>query len=182
VSCDIPPVQAGAPRFPVAAWSSEKRRAWLVSGSPDCTTDLAGELSAAGAKGVMAVTLEAATLPAHASSLRVVSAAAGVIPTGAASGNGDDETTRFASTLGRVGWWTALGRDAATLARVALRQLPVDLETDAAAVSRRRAKARDLLAEARTRLWTTESGGWTKDHHMRRTVCALDAPGGPISR
>jgi hypothetical protein len=177
VSCDIPPVQAGAPRFPVGAWSSDKRRAWLVSGSPECTTDLAGELSAASAKGVMAVTLEAAALPAHSPSLRVVSASAGVIPTGSAAGSGDDETSRFASTLGRIGWWTALGRDAATLARVALRELPPDLETDAAAVGSRRARARDLLAMAKARLWSTESAGWSGEHRMRRTLCAVDAPG-----
>ena len=179
MSCDIPPVQAGAPRFPVGAWSSDKRRAWLVSGSPECAADLAGELSATGAKGVVAVTLEAAALPAHAPSLRVVSAAAGVIPAGYATGATDDETARFASTLGRVGWWSALGRDAATLARVALRQLPDDLETDATAVASRRTRPRDLLAEARARLWSTESIGWTGEHRMWRTLCVLDAPGAP---
>ncbi len=176
VSCDMPPVQAGAPRFPIGQWETDKRRAWIVSGSPECTTDLAGELSDAHAKGVVAVTLEAAALPPRSSSLRLVSASAGAIPTGGAALAGDDELPRFASALGRIGWWSALGRDAATLARVALRQLPSELVTDPRAVSDRRARARDLLAKASARLWSTESVTWGDGHRMRRTLCAIDSP------
>ena len=43
-----------------------------------------------------------------------------------------EELRRFTATLGRAGWWTALGRDAATLARRALLALPVDTVGDVA--------------------------------------------------
>jgi hypothetical protein len=190
VSCDIPTVRAGESRFPIAAWSHDKTRAWLISGSPACARDVTGELSAARTRGVVALTLEAAGLPAHAAGLRVVSASAGVIPSDAAAagasiadaGDGppvdprDDELRRFSSRLGAVSWWTALGRDAATLARLAVDELPIDAATDSHAVAERRARARDLLASARARLWSTEAAGWTDTHAMKRTICAIDAP------
>jgi hypothetical protein len=189
VSCDAPTVRAGESRFPIAAWSQDKTRAWLVSGSPACARDVTGELSAARARGVVALTLEAAGLPAHAAGLRVVSASAGVIPsdaaaTGASMAGGadgtavdprDDELRRFSSRLGSVSWWTALGRDAAVLARMAVDELPMDTATDSHVVTERRAHARDVLAAARARLWSTEAAGWTDTHAMKRTICAIDA-------
>jgi hypothetical protein len=176
VSCDIPATRAGDPRFPITQWDSANTRAWLVSGSPGCARDVTSELSVARARGVVALTLEAAALPPHAPGLRVVSAAAGVVPEGASNEPLDDEQRRFAATLGHASWWTALGRDGATLARIAVRGLPVVPATDPAAVAQRRALARDALAGARARLWSTEATGWNDTHAMRRTVCAIDAP------
>jgi hypothetical protein len=179
VSCDVPAHRAGDPRFPLAAWESEKAHAWLVSGSPSCARDVVGELTAANARGLVALTLEAAALPAHGAGLRVVSASAGVVPESAAEDTRDDELRRFAATLGAVSWWTALGRDAATLARVAVRQLPADSASESHEVADRRARARTLLAGSRARLWTTEATAWQADHTMKRTICALDAPARP---
>jgi hypothetical protein len=185
LSCDMPPVQAGAPRFPIAQWEANKRHGWLVSGSPECAADVTAELSAAHTRGVVALTLEAAALPAHATSLHVITASAGVIPETGESAAGrtdshdarDDELHRFESTLGRISWWTALGRDAATLARLALRHLPPDLASDARSVAERRSAARDQVAAAITHLWSTEASGWggsSETQRMRRTVCAVD--------
>jgi hypothetical protein len=176
VSCDVAAARAGDPRFPLGAWERDKDHAWLVSGSPGCSGDLVAELSAAHARGVVALTLEAAALPAHGPGLRVVSASAGVVPESAAEDARDDELRRFAGTLGTVSWWTALGRDAATLARIAVRQLPVDTAGEAGEVTARRARARTLLAASRARLWTTESTAWSPEHTMRRTICVVDAP------
>jgi hypothetical protein len=177
ISCDIPATGAGDPRFPITDWDRNKIRAWLVSGSPGCAQDVVGELSAAHARGVVALTLEAAALPAHASGLRVVTASAGAIPGGLTSDARDDELQAFSSTLGgNVSWWTALGRDAATLARVAMDQLPIDAVTEARTVTDRRAHARDLLGSARARLWSTEKATWTDTHTMTRTVCAVEVP------
>jgi hypothetical protein len=106
-----------------------------------------------------------------------VVASAGVIPEGDPRAARDDELRRFAVTLGRVSWWTALGRDAATLARVAVRSLPTDMATAAAAVAQRRAQARDALLAARGSMWSTEASGWAGAHTMRRTICAIDTPG-----
>jgi hypothetical protein len=176
VSCDVAPARAGDPRFPLPAWEHSRAHAWLVSGSPACARDLVGELSASHARGLVALTLEAAALPAHGGGMRVLSASAGVVPVSAAGDLRDDELRRFAATLGNVSWWTALGRDAATLARIAVRQLPLETATAPRDVADRRARARSLLEGSRARLWTTESTGWTADHGVKRTICAVDGP------
>ena len=180
VSCDTPAVRAGDPRFPMEAWRKQKVGVWLVTGSPVCARDLAGELSAARAQGLLALTLEAASLPPHAAGLRVLTASAGVVPNSAASDARDDELRRFQATLGDVSWWTALGRDAATLSRAAVRALPVGLASDVHEVTDRRAHVRDRLVGTRARLWTTEAAGWSTDagadRRMKRTICAVDAP------
>jgi hypothetical protein len=176
ISCDIPATRAGEPRFPIAEWDHGKTHAWLVSGSPSCALDVVAELSSAQEHGVVALTLEAAVLPPHNAGLRVVSASAGVVPAGAASDMRDDELQRFSVSLGNVSWWTALGRDAATIARVSVDELPTDRVTESRAVATRRLRANDLLSTARARLWTTESAGWTAGRTLKRTVCAIDAP------
>ncbi len=176
VSCEIPAARAGEPRFPLTQWEHDKLRAWLVSGSPECAADVVSELSAAHAHGIVALPLEAAALPPHTAALRVVSAEAGVVPFSVASDPRDDELRRFTGTLGRVGWWTALGRDAATLARVAVRGLPSTQVIEARAVAERRIAARDKLTAARARLWTTEASGWREAHAMKRSVCAVEVP------
>jgi len=176
VSCDVPANRAGDPRFPLSAWEHQRARAWLVSGSPSCARDVVGELTASHARGLVALTLEAAALPIHGPGLRVVSASAGVVPETAAEDTRDDELRRFAATLGAVSWWTALGRDAATLARVAVRQLPADTAGEVHEVAARHARARTLLADSRARLWTTESTAWQANRTMKRTICAVDAP------
>ena len=174
ISCDVPTTRAGDPRFPLTEWSRSKTHAWLVSGSARCATDLVDELAQARARGVVGLTLEAATMGPFTPSVRVVSASAGVVPdVGAASGR-DDELRRFSTTLGTLSFWTALGRDAATLSRVALGRLPSDDATDPRVVTQRRVLARDSLATAKARLWSTEKTGWSEDRTMKRTVCVID--------
>ena len=176
VSCDIPAARAGEPRFPIGQWQHDATTAWVVSGSPECASDLAGELSLAHARGVVALALEAASLIHGAPGLRVVSARAGVVPVIDPRDPRDEELRRFTATSGQAGWWAALGRDAATLARAALLELPVDTVSEPRAVADRRAVARARLAAVRARLWTTESGGWTAEQTMSRTVCTLEGP------
>jgi hypothetical protein len=176
VSCEVAAPWAGEPRFPIASWRASKMTAWLVSGSPGCTSDVVSELTTAHAQGIVAITLEAAALPPHPAGLRVISAQAGVVPAVGKSDPRQDELQRFSVTLGPIGWWTALGRDASTLARLAVQRLPADEVSDAPSVSARRVQSRDALAAARTRLWTTEESGWAPGHTIRRTVCAIDVP------
>jgi hypothetical protein len=176
VSCDIPAVRAGDPRFPLGTWEHDRTRAWLVTGSPTCARDLLGELSTAHTRGTVGLTLEAAAMPAHAASLKVVSAAAGVVPSAALGDVRDDELLRFTDRLGGVGWWTALGRDAATLARLAVRALPPGTASDVKSVAQLRTRARDELASARARLWTSEASGWGPGHLVNRTVCTVEVP------
>jgi hypothetical protein len=171
VSCDIPAAQAGEPRFPIGLWESEKTHSWVVSGSPECGTDLVNELAGAHIRGVVALTLEAAARTHGPPGLQVLSAQAGVVPEADPSDPRADEVRRFTATLGHAGWWTALGRDAAVLARTALLGLPVDTVSEPHAVTVRRAMARDALAVARARLWTSESAGWSQDRTVKRNVC-----------
>jgi hypothetical protein len=176
VSCDVTPTRAGDPRFPVAQWAREKTAAWLVSGSSACALDLLRELETAHGRGTVALTLEAAAVVPRQRGLRVVTAHAGVIPAVDPSDPRALEVQRFTASLGALGWWTALGRDAATLARLAMRPLPTDEASDPVAVAGRRARVREALAAARAPLWTTEASGWSRDRTMPRTVCALDSP------
>jgi hypothetical protein len=174
VSCDIPAARAGEPRFPIGDWQHDGRTAWIVSGSPQCASDLLSELTAARARGIVALTLEAAGTPASALGLRVVSARAGVVPEVDLRDPRGEELRRFTATLGRAGWWTALGRDAATLARAALLGMPVDTVSESHAVAQRRTSMRESLASTRARLWTTESSGWSAGQTMSRTICTFE--------
>jgi hypothetical protein len=173
VSCDVQRPRAGEPRFPIAAWGRDKTEAWLVSGSPACAQDLLTDLRAARARGVVGLTLEAAALAAGTSGLRVVTAQAGVVPATAPGDPRERELTRYVAALGTVDWWSALGRDAATLARLAVRKLPTDEVSDPPSVEARRATARDALLEARAPLWSTEATGWSQGHAMARSICGL---------
>jgi hypothetical protein len=183
-SCDAPVQRAGDPRFPFAAWQAAKVRGWVVSGSPGCAVDLLSEMTSrprSAEKPVVVMTLESASRPAHGAFVRVLTASAGLVPSRIAAA-ADDEVRRFGAILGddTLGYWAAVGRDAATLARVALRRLPGDTVSDAAAVSARRAQARDDLAAARAALWSTEAAGWSElpggGHVLKRTLCALEVP------
>jgi hypothetical protein len=175
VSCDSSAARAGDPRFPLALWRARSIHAWVVSGSPACATDLAEELTHAGTSGLLALTLESAGIPSHGPELRVVTAQAGVVPMATAGDPRADEWRRFSATFGAVGWWTALGRDAATLARLAVRQLPTTEANEERTIVDRRTAARDRLATARAALWTTEATGWTEGRTMKRMVCAREA-------
>jgi hypothetical protein len=176
VSCDIPSVRAGEPRFPIGQWQHTAAGAWIVSGASDCAADVVSELEAARVRGVVALTLEAASILREAPGLRVVSARAGVVPDADARDPRSEEVRRFAATLGRAGWWTALGRDAATLARTALLGIPADTVSDPRAVADRRGAARAGLAAAHARLWTTEASGWSAEQAMNRTLCTANGP------
>jgi hypothetical protein len=158
----------------VDRWQRARTRAWVESGTGGCATDLIGELATARERGVVALTLEAAALPPTAPGLRVISAQAGVVPAPALDDPRRAETQRFTAALGPLDWWAALGRDAATLARAAALELPLESVTLARAVVERRAAARDRLASARGRLWSTEASGWTDGRAMHRAICAVD--------
>jgi hypothetical protein len=182
VSCDAPIVRAGTPRFPFAEWQSAKVHGWMVSGSPPCAAALLAELSSRPRgleRPVVALTLEAASRPLHGGAVRVVTASAGIVPS-RASTTGDDEVRRFGAVLGdeTVTYWASLGRDAGTLARVALGKLPAAAVAEPRAVASRRAEARDDLASVRAPLWSTEAAGFADlprgGHALHRTICAID--------
>lgn len=176
VSCDANTPHAGDPRFPVASWEKASTRAWLVTGSPSCARDLIAELSTHARNGTVALTLEAASEPPPARGVKVMTAAAGILPIVSASILRDSELSRFVAAFGapRLTWWTALGRDAATLARRVVMTLPTDNLTAPDAVAKRRDLAQKALAKLRVRLWSTEARGFDGASTMARTICVLN--------
>jgi hypothetical protein len=181
VACDTPTGRDDEPRFPIHQWDVAGVHQWLVSGAARCASDLAVELVAAREHGTIALTLEAARLLPRLAGLHIVTAQAGVLPASASGDPRAAEVWRFTEALGPLSWWAALGRDATVLARTAVLELPSDLAGISQAVTERRAQARDRLAAARARLWSTEAAGWGEARAIKRTVCTLDAsvPGTP---
>ncbi len=152
-----------------------------------------GELSIAIARpregAVVALTLEAASrMPraGRAPAMRVVTVSAGLVPSPAAASK-DDEVRRFAAVFGDefVTYWVSLGRDAATLARAAVRKLPQGTVTEPRGVAARRLQAKGELQASRATLWSTESAGFADlpagGHTLKRTVCAVDVQSNPES-
>jgi hypothetical protein len=176
VSCDVAPAHAGDPRFPVEAWAAARTTAWIASGSADCSGDLVRDLDRSRARGTVALTLEGAATPRHGDALRVLTAQAGVLPTPAPDDPRAASVHRFAELSGRVDWWAAIGRDAGTLARLAVLRLPTDSVSDRPTVRERRNAARDALLAARARLWTTGAAGFDAAHALERDVCAVEIP------
>jgi hypothetical protein len=85
------------------------------------------------------------------------------------------ELRRYASAFGGApDYWTALGRDAATIARLSV--MPQDLGETVSqeGVAALRDAVRQRIAIARARLWTTDARGWGGGHAMPRTVCVMD--------
>jgi hypothetical protein len=155
--------------------ADSRSHAWLVSGAGSCAADLAIELGRDRSQGTIALTLEAARLLPPIAGLRVVTARAGIVPVAGADDPRAGEVARFSVALGSLTWWAALARDAATLGRSAVLDMSNDRATTPQAVAERRRLARDRLAAARARLWSTEAAGWSGAHTIERTVCALDA-------
>jgi hypothetical protein len=172
VSCDATAARAGEARFPVAEWVRQRNLSFIASGSSECARDLVDDLSRSGLRGTVALSLEASGFPIHARGLRVVTAAAGYMPpVGSPS---DAEMRQFLARYGRLSWVSALARDAATLARVALLGLPTDSVNAPRATSERRAHVRDLFAEAHAGLWTSEKDSFAPDHELQRTLRAVE--------
>jgi hypothetical protein len=175
-SCDTPTPHAGDPRFPLVDWERAGAKGWLVTGSPSCARDLVNELGSRTRSGTVGVTLEAAGSFKHAGALRTLSAAAGVVPMRADLAPHDSERARFIAAYGseRLTWHTALGRDAATLARRVALGLPSTIAATTDAVSQRRDLARRSLARARARLWSTEARGFDGKNVVARTICVVE--------
>jgi hypothetical protein len=172
VSCDSTAARAGESRFPVAEWVQQRTTSWIATGSPECANDLVDDLSRSGRQGTVALSLEASTFPNHSRGLRVVTAASGSMPPIASPP--DAEMRQFLSRFGRLSWESALARDAATLARVALLGLPTNSVNVPRETEERRARARDLFAMAHADLWTTENTAWSPDHEIRRAIRVVE--------
>ncbi len=184
VSCDVQSTKAGEPRFPVASWAAAGVHAWLLATMPECAGDVIHDVGARAYGGVFALTLEASGAGERpAPGAHLLSAAAGIVPGGSgprsAGGAPGDAREKEARALGarlggRPGWWAALGRDAGALARKALSTLPQDTVTLESDIAKRRRDARDALAAARVKLWTTDAEGFAGQSAIAREVKVVE--------
>lgn len=180
--CDAQPKLAGAPAFPVAEWQLRKVSNILVLGDARCARRLADEIL--GAKkstwrptlilSPSALELAHVTLP-----LARTVVGAGLLPA-------DDAAPSSLRTLwkdqgGAVGFYGALGHDAASLATSAL---PGDLlpATETATMQKARATTLARLLSAKTELWTSSSNGPTPAGTIPQTLrLRAVAPGSAVT-
>jgi hypothetical protein len=78
-------------------------------------------------------------------------------------------------------FWAALGHDAAILARRAVAGLPLDVASDAAEVSKRRAAVKAALLVATAHLWTSETQGFASAHALQRIIGVEELPNEPTA-
>jgi hypothetical protein len=198
VACELEGRRVGDTRFPLAAWEKAGYRTWLISGPEPCARDALRELAQMRG-GLVALTLDATGPVEEGLAVKVISASAGLIPVltpgkdekradeaAATKRSGTKETPqstldpdiqRFMASFGSTPTWrTALGRDAAILARHAVASLPLDTTLDPREVVRRRSVVRAELVKAKDRLWTTEATGVDASHGLPRTVRVVEIP------
>jgi len=179
-SCDLAPTSAGESRFPLGEWEKSGVERWLVAGSKVCADDLLRGLRQHGRRGVMALSLEASDAQERAApAIHCVTATTGIIPLSLAPASStdprvEDARAMVAWTGAPAGWWTALGHDAAILARTALSALPADTTSDTTEIARRRMIVRQGLAAAHAPLWTSEHDGFDAARAVPRTVRVVD--------
>ncbi len=180
VPCDVEAKRAGEPRFPVAFWESEGAHAWLILGPPDCARDVFHEEGTRAKGGTFGLSLEASSATERPKAGRVLAASAGVVP-GTSLEVNDPRLVDVHSLTARFGgqpsWWTAVGRDAAMLARRALSSAPTDAVALPKAIAERRGAARDALATAHERLWTTDADGFAGQHVLPRELRIVELSG-----
>ncbi|HEX7603002.1 MAG TPA: hypothetical protein VF316_15400, partial [Polyangiaceae bacterium] len=111
------------------------------------------------------------------SSVHVLGVGAGLLPVDATSAVKDPKLGTFATQFGsKPTWWTALGHDAALLARKAVLTLPLDATDNGTEVTRRREVARTGLLEGKGALWTTEASGFAGEHSLARALRVVELP------
>ena len=162
--------------FPTADWQRDSVRAFLVAGSEACARALSFSLPSG--RLTVGLSLEALTgFEGSTASVHVLGVAAGLLPVDAASAAKDPKLGTFKTQFGtKPTWWTALGHDAALLARKAVQPLPLDATDNGTEVTRRRETARSGLLEGKGALWTTEASGFAGDHALQRTLRVVDLP------
>jgi len=173
VHCE-PPLSRGL--FPTATWQKDAVRAFLVAGTQACARALSFSLPSGPI--TVGLTLEALTgFEGSTASMHVLGVAAGLLPVDATSAAKDPKLGIFATQFGsKPTWWTALGRDAALLARKSVQTLPLDRTDNGTEVTRRREIARSGLLEGKGALWTTDAAGFAGDHTLPRTLRVVDLP------
>jgi len=173
-SCSAPTNQAGESRFPLEGWRLAKVDYLLFLGDAACASEaIADALSAKIGAIRAAVGLEAAEIAAEPTRVPLLLATAGRFPL-----KRSDTSSGMSGFKKRHGkapsWWTALGHDAAVLARAALRTLPADRTGDIKEVETRHAAASSALTRAEGELWTTEARGFAGQPAISRQINVIE--------
>ncbi len=171
-NCD-PPVSRA--RFAAQDWAKARNPAVVVAGSDACARAAAVVVRAGG---VLALSPAAASgVAASPAAVTVLSFASGAFPLGGPGARIDPELQRYRATFGHAPtWWTALGHDAAAIARSAVSALPLDEAQTAVELSRRRESVRAGVGAARTDLWTTDALGFGGAHELPRAPRVVELP------
>jgi hypothetical protein len=182
VPCDTAAAQSGEAHFPIDDWKRDHARVWLVDAPSECARDLVRGLDAAQLSGVVALTLDAAGSSARSPLLKTMSVHVGEIPVVGETSTDPEIRAWTEASGGPPNFWSALGHDAAVLARRAVAALPLDATSDAAAVSARRAAAKSALLTATAHLWTSESRGFASAHVLPRILGVEDLPADKVAK
>jgi hypothetical protein len=141
-------------------------RTWTVMAPESCALRVLGDLARTpGTTVMLSLRAVADRVP---QGLTVLGLGAGKFP----ARPDDAELATYAQRFGgKPTWSTVLGRDAAVLAREAVRGIPTDDTSNAQEVARRRDAVRAKLEKAQADLWSTsDARGFSPDHTTKRTL------------
>jgi len=164
-SCQAVAERAGEPRFPIAVWKRERVHALTLMSDAACALDVEAELVRARLKPTLLCGLECAELAVgQGRSLEWYGIQAGRFPS--------------ASRVGTpLTFYEALGHDAASLAKVALRDFPLERVDDAKGVVELHARAERGLSAASAELWSTEERGFSGGRVLARRLTVVGRAG-----
>ncbi len=160
--------------FPTTAWQRASTHTFLVSGPTACSRALSFSLPPG--PNVVGLSLEAQNgFDGSSSGAHVLTVGAGLLPVDVAATAKDPKLLAYQAQFGtRPSFWTALGHDAAVLARAAMQSLPDDATDSATEVTKRREIARSGLESAKVLLWTSEASGFAAGHVLARALRVVD--------
>jgi len=163
VPCSSHVQSANERRFPVDSWKRERIGGLLLLGDSECAKEVLAEIAASGLRPVLALGLDCAELLASVESrYATLAPGSGKFPRAGSALAGDTRAVP-------PNWYEVLGHDAAVLARAALQRFPLERVDDAKAVAKLHAKARDELAHAKAKLWSSESPGFNGQQVLPRS-------------
>lgn len=175
--CDAVPARAGEPRFPIASWRRERVDAITLFTDPGCALDVEAELVRARLSPTLFCGLECGELAlAPSSKLEWYGVQAGRFPT-ADRGSLPGAQGGPALAQAPLGFYEALGHDAAVLASAALADFPLERVDDTKEVVELHERAERNLAAASAELWSSDAAGFGGARRLPRKLAVIGLRG-----